>query len=81
VSDHEGYTLDAEEFGPIEEGTALTADEYRIMFNASEVGTSYRLGAPDEDDTPFGRGGDYCPWCGADWKAPHERECARPEGE
>jgi hypothetical protein len=33
------------------------------------------------DDTPFGRGGDWCAWCGADWKAPHERGCPRPDGE
>lgn len=28
-----------------------------------------------EDGTPFGRGGDWCPWCGADWKQPHHEEC------
>jgi hypothetical protein len=28
-----------------------------------------------EDDTPFGRGGDHCPWCGADWKSEHADDC------
>ena len=32
----------------------------------------------EHDDTPFGRDGDHCPWCAADWKAPHDEECARP---
>jgi hypothetical protein len=34
---------------------------------------------PEKDDTPFGRWGDHCPWCAADWKAPHRDECERPE--
>lgn len=33
----------------------------------------------DYDGTPYGKGADHCPWCGADWKAPHERGCTRPE--
>lgn len=36
------------------------------------------MSAPYVDDTPFGRGGDHCPWCAADWKAPHYPDC--PEG-
>jgi hypothetical protein len=53
VSDHEDYTLDAEEFGPIPSDGEPT------------------------DDTPFGRGGDWCPWCGADWKAECEPDCVK----
>ena len=29
----------------------------------------------DYDDTPYGRDGDHCPWCGHDWKEPHDRDC------
>ena len=27
------------------------------------------------DNTPYGRGGDHCPWCAADWKRPHRASC------
>lgn len=27
------------------------------------------------DKTLFGIGGDHCPHCGADWKAPHNESC------
>jgi hypothetical protein len=30
------------------------------------------------DPTPFGMGGDHCPYCGADWKQPHYAECDHP---
>jgi hypothetical protein len=29
------------------------------------------------DDTPFGKDGDHCPWCGADWRQPHSEYCDR----
>lgn len=72
VSDHEGYTLDAEEFGPFTDADVLTADQLKDMrvFDAD---------APAADDTPWGRGGDWCPWCGSDWKAEHEIGCQRPD--
>lgn len=34
------------------------------------------LGAADP--TPFGLGGDHCPFCGADWKRPHHEDCTSP---
>ena len=37
--------------------------------------------APYTDPTPFGMGGDHCPWCGADWKRPHDEDCGRPDTE
>lgn len=27
------------------------------------------------DQTPYGTGGDYCPYCMADWKQPHDEDC------
>ena len=27
------------------------------------------------DTTPFGRDGDHCPYCGHDWRQPHDRDC------
>jgi DnaJ-class molecular chaperone len=27
------------------------------------------------DQTPCGTGGDWCAWCGADWKRPHDFDC------
>lgn len=33
---------------------------------------------PAGDGTPYGKGGDWCPWCGSDWKSDHERNCNRP---
>lgn len=29
------------------------------------------------DPTPFGVGGDHCPFCGVDWKQPHDGDCLR----
>lgn len=31
----------------------------------------------DADGTPYGMGGDHCPYCGHDWKQPHDPECPR----
>ena len=28
-----------------------------------------------QDQTPLGTGGDYCAYCGADWKQPHDEGC------
>lgn len=28
------------------------------------------------DPTPHGVGGDHCPYCFADWKEPHSKNCA-----
>jgi hypothetical protein len=33
-----------------------------------------------DDPSPFGHGGDWCPWCGADWKQPHREECPEYRG-
>lgn len=33
----------------------------------------------DDDGTPYGMGGDWCAWCGADWKDEHAVGCSRPE--
>ena len=30
------------------------------------------------DRTPYGTGGDHCPWCAADWKRPHDSDCPSP---
>jgi hypothetical protein len=30
------------------------------------------------DPTPFGIGHDHCPYCGADWKKPHDAGCVSP---
>lgn len=67
-NDEEHYTLSADEFGPIADGMDL-----------SEVLNS--LDGRDGDGTPYGRGGDWCPWCGADWKAQHDVDCTRPSNE
>ncbi len=32
----------------------------------------------EEDPTPYGLGGDWCPFCGQDWKRPHYEECESP---
>ena len=30
------------------------------------------------DPSPHGFGGDWCPWCFADWKEAHRPECVSP---
>lgn len=58
--------------------------EFSVMDDDDMVAELSNIHGHDEapsDDTPYGRGSDHCPWCGADWKAPHDRDCPRPEGE
>lgn len=32
----------------------------------------------EQDPTPFGLFGDHCPFCGHDWKQPHDEWCESP---
>lgn len=32
----------------------------------------------EQDPTPYGMFGDWCPFCGQDWKQPHAGECESP---
>jgi Fe-S-cluster containining protein len=49
----------------------MTREQYDALWDAVTAGEV-------EDHTPFGMGGDWCPFCGADWKRPHDEGCESP---
>jgi hypothetical protein len=50
---------------------AMTRDDYDRLWDAVTAGEV-------EDHTPYGMGGDWCPFCGADWKREHDGGCESP---
>jgi hypothetical protein len=62
-----------------------TAHEGGPCYNCTPVGSgkSYHGGPCSDcrgtgvDTTPYGTGGDHCPFCGNDWKQPHDGGCPR----
>jgi hypothetical protein len=49
---------------------SMTRAEYDALWD--------RVTAGEPDPTPYGMGGDWCPFCGSDWKQPHAEECESP---
>jgi hypothetical protein len=49
----------------------MTRAEYDALWDRVMAGEA-------ADPTPYGMGGDHCPFCAADWKRPHREGCESP---